>query len=299
MILWQHTGGSNWSFLIWARTDLIWCISDSASKPLVPYRTPFAGSSKIQGCALRGRDKSVMSKNRGNLIEMISLMAKLNVQINDVVLEKVLGNANVSHKRHTELRSAEATEIERGITSGERETDAGANQMSTLHRAATSLLFLDFSFSLYGYFVGFSSNGMFVFSVLNILICAILAISFQPSADDIDAFFPFLFVYGVGKDQTEEIHDASEGCSSPGSIISYYNNGDDDNDEIVDIYYLDGYEEDDDDNGSDGEIGWNDDDEKEEEYDENFESRIEEFIAKVINGWREELLMEKPEIWMG
>ena len=47
----------------------------------------------LQGCALRGRDESVMSKNHGNLIEMISLMAKLNVEINDVVLEKAPGNA--------------------------------------------------------------------------------------------------------------------------------------------------------------------------------------------------------------
>ena len=47
----------------------------------------------LQGCALRGRDESVMSKNRGNLIEMISLMAKLNVEINDIVLEKAPGNA--------------------------------------------------------------------------------------------------------------------------------------------------------------------------------------------------------------
>ena len=47
----------------------------------------------LQGCALRGRDESVMSKNCGNLIEMISLMAKLNVEINDVVLEKAPGNA--------------------------------------------------------------------------------------------------------------------------------------------------------------------------------------------------------------
>ena len=47
----------------------------------------------LQGCALRGRDESVMSKNRGNLIEMISLMTKLNVEINDIVLEKAPGNA--------------------------------------------------------------------------------------------------------------------------------------------------------------------------------------------------------------
>ena len=45
---------------------------------------------------------------------------------------------SVSPKRHTELRSAQATEIERGIASGERETGKGANQMGTLHRAGTT-----------------------------------------------------------------------------------------------------------------------------------------------------------------
>ena len=47
----------------------------------------------LQGCALKGRDESVMSKNRGNLIEMISLMENLNIEINDIVLEKARGNA--------------------------------------------------------------------------------------------------------------------------------------------------------------------------------------------------------------
>ena len=42
---------------------------------------------------MRGRDESVMSKNRDNLIEKISLMAKLNVEINDIVLEKAPRNA--------------------------------------------------------------------------------------------------------------------------------------------------------------------------------------------------------------
>ena len=44
---------------------------------------------------------------------------------------------SASPKRHTKLRSAQAIEIERGITSGERETSKGANQMGTLHRAGT------------------------------------------------------------------------------------------------------------------------------------------------------------------
>ena len=43
-----------------------------------------------------------------------------------------------SPKRHIELRSAQTIEIERGITSGKRETGKGANQMGTLHRAGTT-----------------------------------------------------------------------------------------------------------------------------------------------------------------
>ncbi|XP_057479163.1 uncharacterized protein LOC130766510 [Actinidia eriantha] len=41
----------------------------------------------------RGHDESPDSKNCGNLIEMIKLMGKLNVEINDVVLEKAHKNA--------------------------------------------------------------------------------------------------------------------------------------------------------------------------------------------------------------
>ncbi|XP_057461087.1 uncharacterized protein LOC130751498 [Actinidia eriantha] len=42
---------------------------------------------------MRGHDESPDSKNRGNSIEMIKLMGKLNVEINDVVLEKAPKNA--------------------------------------------------------------------------------------------------------------------------------------------------------------------------------------------------------------
>ncbi|XP_073050714.1 uncharacterized protein [Primulina eburnea] len=47
----------------------------------------------LQGCALRGNDESSSSINQGNLIEMIKLMGKMDVNINNVVLEKAPKNA--------------------------------------------------------------------------------------------------------------------------------------------------------------------------------------------------------------
>ncbi|XP_057502711.1 uncharacterized protein LOC130786427 [Actinidia eriantha] len=47
----------------------------------------------LQACALRGHDESLDSNNPGNLIAMIKLMGKLNVDIDDVVLEKAPKNA--------------------------------------------------------------------------------------------------------------------------------------------------------------------------------------------------------------
>ncbi|XP_047309641.1 uncharacterized protein LOC124913063 [Impatiens glandulifera] len=47
----------------------------------------------LQACAFRGHDESSSSKNRGNFIEMIKLMGRLNVNIGDIVLEKAPRNA--------------------------------------------------------------------------------------------------------------------------------------------------------------------------------------------------------------
>ncbi|XP_075479013.1 uncharacterized protein LOC142519883 [Primulina tabacum] len=47
----------------------------------------------LQGCALRGHDESSFSNNQGNLIEMIKFMGKMDVNINNVVLEKAPRNA--------------------------------------------------------------------------------------------------------------------------------------------------------------------------------------------------------------
>ena len=43
----------------------------------------------FQACAFRGHDERVISKNRGNFLEMIKLLASYNKQIDEVVLENV------------------------------------------------------------------------------------------------------------------------------------------------------------------------------------------------------------------
>ena len=47
----------------------------------------------LQTCAFRGHDESSASNNRDNFLEMIRLMGRLNVDIDDVALEKALKNA--------------------------------------------------------------------------------------------------------------------------------------------------------------------------------------------------------------
>ena len=42
----------------------------------------------LQACALRGDDESSTSRNRGNLIKMVKLMGRMNVDVSNVVLEK-------------------------------------------------------------------------------------------------------------------------------------------------------------------------------------------------------------------
>ncbi|CAH9096781.1 unnamed protein product [Cuscuta europaea] len=46
-----------------------------------------------QECALRGHDESSSSKNRGNFLEMISLLASYNEQVASVVLDNAPKNA--------------------------------------------------------------------------------------------------------------------------------------------------------------------------------------------------------------
>ncbi|XP_057463660.1 uncharacterized protein LOC130753536 [Actinidia eriantha] len=137
---------------------------------------------------------------------------------------------------------------------------------------ALTLLLINFSFSFSPDILGFSSSNLFVFSVFQTLICVILAKSYSPSPD---AFDGLLHVHQF--DYTEELQTEET-----------YGDDNEDNDSYY--YDSDGYDEDDDDNGSDGVVGWDDD---EEEFDDDLESKIEGFIAKVVAGWKEELLREK------
>ncbi|XP_075483749.1 uncharacterized protein LOC142523900 [Primulina tabacum] len=47
----------------------------------------------LQACSFRGHDKSPTSNNRGNFIEMINFIGKMNKSIGDIVLEKAPKNA--------------------------------------------------------------------------------------------------------------------------------------------------------------------------------------------------------------
>ncbi|XP_061956134.1 uncharacterized protein LOC133678002 [Populus nigra] len=81
----------------------------------------------LQACAFRGYDESSASNNRGNFLEMIRLMGRLNIDIDDVVLEKALRNAK-----------SKAIEIAHMVATGERETGRRANQIGNLHRSGTT-----------------------------------------------------------------------------------------------------------------------------------------------------------------
>jgi len=48
---------------------------------------------KFQACAFRGHDESVGSKNRGNFLEMIKLLASYNEEMDEFVLENAPQNA--------------------------------------------------------------------------------------------------------------------------------------------------------------------------------------------------------------
>ncbi|XP_075521140.1 uncharacterized protein LOC142554348 [Primulina tabacum] len=47
----------------------------------------------LQGCAFRGNDESLSSSNRGNFLELVKAFAKMNIEIDEVVLENDPKNA--------------------------------------------------------------------------------------------------------------------------------------------------------------------------------------------------------------
>lgn len=128
---------------------------------------------------------------------------------------------------------------------------------------------------------GFESYRIFVFSVFNVISFVVLVRGYRPSSDEFEASVPFVFTLydDYGDDHKDKHYD------------DYFYDEDDDDDQSA-YHGSDGYdEEDDDDYGSDDEIGWNDDDDYDNnEQDYDLERRVEDFIAKVIAGWKEELL---------
>ncbi|ONI06794.1 hypothetical protein PRUPE_5G081400 [Prunus persica] len=134
----------------------------------------------------------------------------------------------------------------------------------------------------------FSSNPLFVFSLFNIIIVAIIVGSHRSSSGEVDSIIPFLYhQYEPEEDADNDVEDTK---SDKYLNLDGYENGSDCVDDESEDYSFDsdGYNEDDDDNGSDDEVGWGDMD----EHNSNLEKRIEDFIDKVNKGWKEERLRD-------
>ncbi|KAG8382353.1 hypothetical protein BUALT_Bualt05G0068500 [Buddleja alternifolia] len=137
------------------------------------------------------------------------------------------------------------------------------------------LIILVFSVSSsYCNFNGFTYSRIFVFSVFNIVIFSVHVKYGRESSEDFDGLTNlFGSVYEM---EEEEVIDNDEMSSD-----SY---------DDTDAYSFDS-------GGYDSEIEWSDDeddedDDNEEEDDEDLRIRSDEFIDRMIRGWRQELVME-------
>ncbi|GKV38149.1 hypothetical protein SLEP1_g46091 [Rubroshorea leprosula] len=121
-----------------------------------------------------------------------------------------------------------------------------------------------------------------LFLVFNTLIVVLIIGSHKSAVNEDGKGMPFsCFFYGVGS-----VYDDANTI-----LEENYEEEDDEDEGDGDGCASDGYYEDDDDNGRDDDD--NDDwDDYTNEYDENLARRIEDFIAKVNEGWREERLMQ-------
>lgn len=163
-------------------------------------------------------------------------------------------------------------------------------------RPAFLLLFLAVVFVLTSLFqsiskqrnLQFTSNPLFVFSLFNIIIFAIIVGDHRPSTEEVGGILPFLY----GEDATDDIEDddSEKHCNMDGYVngSKEVDDQDDESEEDEGDYDSDGYYEDDDDNSSNDEIGWGDTDES----DDNLEGRVEDFIDRVYKGWQEERLRD-------
>ncbi|KAG6730515.1 hypothetical protein I3842_01G084100, partial [Carya illinoinensis] len=112
-------------------------------------------------CAFRGHDETLDSKNQGNFLEMLKLLASYNDKVGKSVLENlalvaasrevdsvheffffnlnfIINVVGTSCKRHDELQAIQATHIAHMIAIDELESEKGANQIGTINRASDS-----------------------------------------------------------------------------------------------------------------------------------------------------------------
>ncbi|CAN1333100.1 hypothetical protein LINPERPRIM_LOCUS35944 [Linum perenne] len=126
------------------------------------------------------------------------------------------------------------------------------------------------------------SSPVFLFSLFNSMVLAVVIGSCKPSPEEIDGAWSSLqSSFGVQDYPYDE--DSDDG--------TFYDVSSEEDEEFGGEEELDGYEEDDDEDGTEGEVGWDDEEEVDDEDDE-LEERAQEFIMKVTKGWRDELLKE-------
>ncbi|XP_021279466.1 coiled-coil domain-containing protein 1-like [Herrania umbratica] len=120
----------------------------------------------------------------------------------------------------------------------------------------------------------FSYDPLFLFILFNAITVAVIVGINKPSIDEIDGFFPHSCSLYEGPfiNSTEKYSDVDDFEDDTPSSDGYHADEDDD----------DGHHEDEDE----------DDSCNDEEESDDLQKRIEDFIAKVINGWREEKLRE-------
>ncbi|GMJ04821.1 hypothetical protein like AT1G62935 [Hibiscus trionum] len=151
---------------------------------------------------------------------------------------------------------------------------------STSILSALTLLFLK---SLSTCNLEFSYNPLSLFLLFNAIILSVIVVSHKRSTYEFDGVCSASEV-GASFDHIEQSSHISDGYYEDDTGISdgYYED---------DTGVSDGYYEDDDDSRY----------VTDEEYEDDLHQRIEDFIAKVNNGWREEWLSEKDceQPWMG
>ncbi|KAB2088737.1 hypothetical protein ES319_A03G018500v1 [Gossypium barbadense] len=124
----------------------------------------------------------------------------------------------------------------------------------------------------------FLHNPVSLFVLFNAMLISVTFASQKQSTNEVDGEFTYLgssCEVGASFDDTQQCGDMVDVCrDDTGCSDGYYEDDDsdsDDNDDHDDGWFAEG------------------------EYSDDLQRRIEDFIAKVNNGWREELLNEKDD----